>query len=60
MLGKMVIGYRGDFRLASDNEGSIINLQAARSVNRRFPIARNLDELEQILRTIMEDEAIPF
>jgi nucleoside 2-deoxyribosyltransferase len=25
--GKPIIGYRGDFRLAADNEGSIVNLQ---------------------------------
>lgn len=26
-LGKFIIGYRGDFRLSSDNEGGIVNLQ---------------------------------
>lgn len=26
-LGKIVVGYRGDFRLAGDNVGSIVNLQ---------------------------------
>ena len=26
-LGKIIVGYRGDFRLSSDNEGSIVNLQ---------------------------------
>ena len=26
-LGKPVLGYRGDWRLSSDNEGSIVNLQ---------------------------------
>lgn len=26
-LGKPVLGYRGDFRLSADNDGSIINLQ---------------------------------
>ena len=25
--GKLVVGYRGDFRLSADNEGSIVNLQ---------------------------------
>jgi nucleoside 2-deoxyribosyltransferase len=25
--GKRIVGYRGDFRLSSDNEGSIVNLQ---------------------------------
>ncbi|MBD3270143.1 hypothetical protein GF376_01310 [Candidatus Peregrinibacteria bacterium] len=26
-LGKSSLGYRGDFRLAADNEGSLVNLQ---------------------------------
>jgi len=26
-LGKKIVGYRGDFRLAADNEGTIVNLQ---------------------------------
>ena len=26
-LGKRIYGYRGDFRMAGDNEGSIVNLQ---------------------------------
>ena len=25
--GKLIVGYRGDFRLSSDNEGSTVNLQ---------------------------------
>jgi nucleoside 2-deoxyribosyltransferase len=25
--GKLIVGYRGDFRLSSDNEGGIVNLQ---------------------------------
>jgi nucleoside 2-deoxyribosyltransferase len=25
--GKLVVGYRGDFRLSADNEGGIVNLQ---------------------------------
>ena len=25
--GKLILGYRGDFRLSADNEGSIVNLQ---------------------------------
>ena len=25
--GKLIVGYRGDFRLCADNEGSIVNLQ---------------------------------
>ena len=26
-LGKIIAGYRGDFRLSADNEGSTVNLQ---------------------------------
>jgi nucleoside 2-deoxyribosyltransferase len=26
-LGKPILGYRGDFRLSADNEGSVVNLQ---------------------------------
>jgi len=26
-LGRPIVGYRGDFRLSADNEGSIVNLQ---------------------------------
>jgi len=26
-VGKLIVGYRGDFRLSSDNEGSIVNIQ---------------------------------
>ena len=25
--GKLIVGYRGDFRLSADNEGGIVNLQ---------------------------------
>ena len=25
--GKLIVGYRGDFRLSADNEGSVVNLQ---------------------------------
>jgi nucleoside 2-deoxyribosyltransferase len=31
-LHKPIVGYRGDFRLASDNEGSIVNLQVQRFI----------------------------
>ncbi len=26
-IGKLIVGYRGDFRLSADNEGSTVNLQ---------------------------------
>lgn len=33
-LGKFILGYRGDFRLSSDNEGSIVNLQVELFIRR--------------------------
>ena len=32
-LNKLIVGYRGDFRLSSDNEGSTINLQVEYFIN---------------------------
>ena len=32
-LGKKILGYRGDFRLSADNEGSIVNLQVEYFIN---------------------------
>jgi nucleoside 2-deoxyribosyltransferase len=33
-LGKKIIGYRGDFRLAADNEGTTVNLQVEYFIRR--------------------------
>lgn len=49
-LGKRIYGYRGDFRMAGDNEGSLINLQVEYWIeNSGGCIVRNLDELRQKL-----------
>jgi nucleoside 2-deoxyribosyltransferase len=50
-LKKPVIGYRGDFRLSADNEGSLVNLQVEYfiTVNGGL-IVRSLDELRVALK----------
>lgn len=49
-LGKRIYGYRGDFRMAGDNEGSLVNLQVEYWIeNSGGCIVRNLDELRQRL-----------
>jgi len=49
-LGKRIYGYRGDFRMAGDNEGSLVNLQVEYWIeNSGGCIVRNLDELQQRL-----------
>ncbi len=32
-LGHLILGYRGDFRLAGDNEGAMVNLQVEHFIN---------------------------
>ena len=50
-LGKRIYGYRGDFRLAGDNEGSTVNLQVEYWIEKSGGlIVINLDELRQRLR----------
>jgi nucleoside 2-deoxyribosyltransferase len=45
---KLVIGYRGDFRLSADNEGGIVNLQVEHFIRASGgTIIRELSELEQ-------------
>lgn len=49
-LGKQIYGYRGDFRRAGDNEGSIINLQVEYWIESSGGcIVTNLDRLRQRL-----------
>ncbi|MFA6158067.1 MAG: nucleoside 2-deoxyribosyltransferase [Candidatus Paceibacterota bacterium] len=61
-LGKVVAGYRGDFRLSADNEGSLVNLQVEYFTTMRYKkIARTLDELKINLvevRNILADELL--
>ena len=49
-LGKRIYGYRSDFRIAGDNEGSLINLQVEYWIEKSGGrIVRSLDELRQQL-----------
>ena len=49
-LGKRIYGYRGDFRIAGDNEGSLVNLQLEYWIESSGGcIVRNLDGLRQRL-----------
>ena len=48
--GKPVIGYRSDFRLSGDNEGSLVNLQIEYFIRRSGgTLVSSLDELEREL-----------
>lgn len=52
-LNKKIFGYRGDFRLSADNEGSIVNLQVEYFILASGgTIHRSLAELTQALRTL--------
>ena len=49
-LGKRIPGYRGDFRLSADNEGSIVNLQVEYFIRQRGgEIVSSIDLLRQAL-----------
>ena len=49
-LGKRIYGYRGDFRRAGDNEGSIVNLQVEHWIESSGGcIVTSLDRLQQRL-----------
>jgi nucleoside 2-deoxyribosyltransferase len=48
--GKPILGYRGDFRLAADNEGSTVNLQVEYFIRRSGGrIVSSLDEVAACL-----------
>ncbi len=50
-LGKTVIGYRSDFRLAGDNDGALVNLQVEYFIKLSGgAIATNINELTNILK----------
>lgn len=50
-LGKVIAGYRGDFRLSSDNEGSTVNLQVEYFIRSSGgEIVTTIDEFDKILR----------
>lgn len=47
-LGRKIEGYRNDFRLAADNEGSVVNLQIEHFVRKGGGvISRSLEELKE-------------
>lgn len=56
--GKIIIGYRGDFRLASDNEGSAVNLQVEYFIRQSGGnIVSNLSQLTAALVRLKERSA---
>lgn len=51
--GKLIVGYRGDFRLGLDNEGSIVNLQVEYFIRASGgTIVSRLEDLGQSLRSL--------
>lgn len=51
-LGKSILGYRGDFRLSADNEGSTVNLQVEYFIRQKGTIISKLAQLPSVLRTV--------
>jgi len=48
---KLIIGYRGDFRLSADNEGGVVNLQVEHFIRASGgTIIRSLSELDKAFR----------
>ena len=53
--GKLIAGYRGDFRLSSDNEGAIVNLQVEYFIRKSGgDIVTSLENFDKILK-LFED-----
>ena len=51
--GKKILGYRGDFRLSADNEGSTVNLQVEYFIHRSGGfIISSISELEEALQRL--------
>lgn len=51
--GKLVVGYRGDFRLSADNEGSTVNLQVEFFIRESGgAIVTRYEDLEPCLRPL--------
>jgi nucleoside 2-deoxyribosyltransferase len=51
--GKLIVGYRGDFRLSADNEGSIVNLQVEYFIRESGgTIVERYEDLESALRPL--------
>lgn len=55
-LGKPIVGYRGDFRLSADNEGSTVNLQVQYFIESSGGILiTEFSELPKALKTVFID-----
>jgi nucleoside 2-deoxyribosyltransferase len=51
--GKLIVGYRGDFRLSADNEGSLVNLQVEYFIRESGgTIVERYADLESALRPL--------
>ena len=51
--GKLIVGYRGDFRLSADNEGGIVNLQVEFFIRESGgTIVTRYEDLESSLRPL--------
>ena len=51
--GKLIVGYRGDFRLSADNEGSTVNLQVEFFIHESGgAIVTRYEDLEACLRPL--------
>jgi nucleoside 2-deoxyribosyltransferase len=56
--GKLVVGYRGDFRLSADNEGSTVNLQVEYFIRESGgSIVDRYQDLESSLRPLRSGSA---
>ena len=56
--GKLIVGYRGDFRLSADNEGSIVNLQVEYFIRESGgTIVDRYEDLESHLRLLRSGSA---
>ncbi len=52
-FGKPVLGYRGDFRLSADNDGSVVNLQVEYFINlHNGKIITQIADLQKELKSI--------
>jgi nucleoside 2-deoxyribosyltransferase len=53
--GKPIVGYRGDFRLSADNEGSTVNLQVEYFIRQSGgTIVHRSEELESALQSLRD------
>ena len=56
--GKLIVGYRGDFRLSADNEGSTVNLQVEYFIRESGgSIVDRYEDLESSLRSLRSGAA---